>query len=46
MKNALSLRGAQFATKQSPHRELGIASQKTLAMTLFSSLILPPSFEI
>jgi FdrA protein len=29
----LSLRGAVFATKQSPSRELEIASQKTLAMT-------------
>ncbi len=29
----LSLRGAGFATKQSPSRELEIASQKTLAMT-------------
>ncbi|CAG0945054.1 partial adenine deaminase, partial [Anaerolineae bacterium] len=29
----VSLRGAPFATKQSPHSDLGIASQKPLAMT-------------
>ncbi len=33
MTRNLSLRGAHFATKQSPNRKLEIASQTALAMT-------------
>ncbi|MBM3129104.1 MAG: HlyD family efflux transporter periplasmic adaptor subunit [Chloroflexi bacterium] len=39
IKLVVSLRGAQFATKQSPIRRLGIASQKTLAMTILILLL-------